>query len=86
MLRVLRSLSLSLTQIMPLFSTSLILEFIVMSATVAKILIKIFLLANNFGTGNRIKFCCWNYPSFSGNESIITKYHITKPIAFLKKD
>ena len=33
--------------------------------TVAKILIKIFLLANNFGTGNRIKFDCWNYQRWS---------------------
>ena len=70
---------------MLLLSTSLSLKFIVMSA-VAKILIEIFLLANNFGTSNRIKFGCWNYPPFSGNESIIKKCHIIKPITLLKKD
>ena len=35
--------------------------------TVAKILINIFLLANNFGTGNGIKFGCCNYPPFFVN-------------------
>ena len=43
---------------------------------VAKILIKFFLLANNFGTGKRIKL--------GWNESIIPKCHIIKPMAFLK--
>ena len=74
-------------RIMRLLSTSIILEFIVISArcSVAKILINIFLLANNFGTDNRIKFICCNYPPFSVNQSIITKCHNIKPIAFLKR-
>ena len=46
--------------------------------TVAKTLIKFFLLANNFGTGKRIKLT-WN-------ESIIPKCHIIKPMAFLKEN
>ena len=45
--------------------------------TVAEILIKFFLLANNFGIGKRIKLT-WN-------ESIIPKCHIIKPMAFLKE-
>ena len=44
--------------------------------TVAKILIKSFLLANNFGTGKSIKF--------GRSESIVTKCHIIKPLEFLK--
>ena len=43
--------------------------------TVAKILIKFFLLANNFGTGIKLTW----------NESIIPKCHIIKPMAFLKE-
>ena len=35
--------------------------------TVAKILINIFLLANNFRTGNGIKFSCCNYSPFLVN-------------------
>ena len=46
---------------------------------------KTFLLANNFGTGNHMKFGCWNYPPFSGNKSIIKQYHILQPRVFLKK-
>ena len=46
--------------------------------TVANILIKFFLLANNFGTGKRIKF--------GWNKSIIPKCHIIKAMAFLKED
>ena len=46
--------------------------------TFAKILIKFCLLANNFGTGKRIKL--------GWNESIIPKCHIIKPMAFLNKD
>ena len=68
-------------RILRLLSTSLILEFIVMSAPllyILKILIKFFLLANNFGTGKRIKLT-WN-------ESIIPKCHIIKPMAFLKEN
>ena len=45
---------------------------------VAKILVKFFLLANNFGTGKRIKLI-WN-------ESIILKCRIIKPMAFLKEN
>ena len=71
-------------QIMRLLPTSLILEFIVMSAPLPKF-DKTFLLANNFGTGNRIKFGCWNYPPFSGNKSIITQCNIIQPRAFFKK-
>ena len=43
--------------------------------TVAKILVKFFLLANNFGTGKRIKLI-WN-------ECVIPKCHIIKPMEFL---
>ena len=46
--------------------------------TVAKILVKFFLLANNFGTGKRVKL--------GWNESIIPKCHIIKPTAFLNED
>ena len=46
--------------------------------TVTKILINFFLLANNFGTGKRIKL--------GWIESIIPKCHIIKPMAFLNED
>ena len=46
--------------------------------TVAKILIKFFQLANNFGTSKRIKF--------GWHESNTIKCQIVKPIAFLKED
>ena len=46
--------------------------------TVTEILVEFFLLANNFGTGKRIKF--------GWNESIIPKCHIIKPMAVLKED
>ena len=81
-----RLLSLSLSALSPTFSESFVnanyATFIIFinfrvyrnECTVAKILIKFFLLANNFGTGKRIN---------SGwNESIITKCHIIKPMAF----
>ena len=76
-------LSLWLSALSPTFSESFVnATFIIFinfrvyrnECTVAKILIKFFLLANNFGTGKRIKF--------GWNESIITKCHIIKPMAF----
>ena len=46
--------------------------------TVAKILIKFFLLEKILGTGKRIKL--------GWNESIIPKCYIIKPMAFLRED
>ena len=81
-----RLLSLSSSALSPTFSESFVnanyATFIIFinfrvyrnECPVAKILIKFFLLANYFGTGKRIKF--------GWNESIITKRHIIKPMAF----
>ena len=83
-------LSLSLSALSPTFSESFananyatFINFINFrvhrnECTVAKILIRFFLLANNFGTGKRIKL------GWKG--SIIPKCHIIKPMAFLNKD
>ena len=83
-------LSLSLSALSPMFSESFadanyatFINFINFKVyrnecTVAKILVKFFLLANNFGTGKRINLI-WN-------ESIIPKSHIIKPMAFLKEN
>ena len=80
-------LSLSLSALSPMFSESFayatFINFINFrvhrnECTVAKILIKFCLLANNFGTGKRIKL--------GWNESIIPKCHIIKPMAFLNED
>ena len=83
-------LSLSLSALSPTFSESFananyatFINFINFrvhrnECTIAKILIKFCLLANNFGTGKRIKL--------GWNESIIPKCHIIKPMAFLNED
>ena len=90
MLIRLLSLSLSALKLNPTFSESFVnansatfINFINFrvyrnECTVAKLLIKFFLFANNVGTDKRIKF--------GWNESIITKFHIIKPMAFLKED
>ena len=85
-----RFVSLSLSALSPTFSESFVnanyatfINFINFrvyrnKCTAAKLLVKFFLPANNFETNKRIN-CSWN-------ESIITKCHIIKPIAFLKED